>query len=126
MADQPDLAPPKVEALNNVKILEIIFTYLHIGRPCCRTQTLKDAYHTLSQMKEQSVLQTSCPYHIRDLHACVLVSTVWSSVAIPQMWGHYAELHHILSVVYDTLPEYLRHLDENDQVNAPIPISFHS
>jgi hypothetical protein len=110
MAVQSPLGPPTADALSDVEILECIFTHIHIGHRCCNVRTLEDAYNNLSQEKESR----RCVFYMFDLSACSLVSKLWSSVAVPHLWGHYAELHHILSIGYDTFSDYLRHLDEDD------------
>lgn len=108
-----DLNPAMAaKALSKNAILEQIISHLHIRQECCSApaRSLQDAYHTLGQLREED----RCVEHMHDLFSCLLVSKAWSSVVIPQLWGHYAELQHILSIVYEMDSDELRYLDDLD------------
>ena len=99
-------------ALSNVGILEQIITFVHIRQPCCLAFSLEEVYHTVSQTKDEQL----CVGHRENLFSCILVSKLWASVAIPQLWGRYGELHHLLSVLHNISAGGLRYMDDVEMV----------
>ena len=108
----PSVSVAPTTVLYNIDILGQIITYLHIGERCCLVRSLEDAYHRVSQTMDEH----RCGQHMADLFSCILVSKLWASITIPHLWGHYAELHHILSIVHDVPAGSLRYINDYDEV----------
>lgn len=116
MSTDPPAKSAQNEVLTNKSILEQIFTHLHVNvvEPrCCQIPSMEHAYHKLNQQREDD----QCLDHMNDLHDSLLVCKTWASVAASHLWGHYAELHHILAVVYDITSDGLRVLEGSDEVH---------
>ena len=61
--------------------------------------------------------------HIKPLSSCILVSKLWSNVAIPQLWSHYTRIQELICLMAD-YPHTLSSKPWSDRKNNEVNINL--
>ena len=83
--------------------------------------------HELSEFDEfihENFKHSSCKRdHIKSLSTCIIVSKLWSDVAIPQLWGYYTRIQELICLMAD-YPHALSSKPWSDRNNKEVNITL--